>query len=639
MSGRRLVLGTAGHIDHGKTALVRALTGVDTDRLEEEKRRGITIDLGFAELSDGRRRMGVVDVPGHEDFVRTMVAGATGVDAVLLVVAADEGVMPQTREHLQIVRLLDVERLVVALTKADLVEDPEWMALVRDDVRGLLADTPWADAPVVPTSVETGEGLDALAGALLDLVEAPSRRTRGEDDVARLPLDRAFTVKGTGTVVTGTLVSGTLRSGQRVRVLPDGPEARLRGLQVHGREVEEVRAGERTAAALAGVDREALHRGQALVAGEGWRATDRLTVRLSVLADAEREVVHGQRVRVHLGTSEVMGRVVLLEGAEAVPPGQEGWAQLRLERPVVARAGDRLVIRFYSPMTTVGGAVVAEPLPPRRTRLEAGEEEALARLLGDDADGRVAAALGLAGWGGAAVAALPVVTGLTPGNADEALGRLIAQGARMVEGVAVAAPRVDEGRRRLLEAVDVHHAEEPLRPGVEAEAFRRALPGGAAAGLADALLAELVAEGELAVDRGVVARPGFRPTLSAAQERMRERLEAVYREAGLAPPSVAELPAEVAGEDLWPLLRLLEGAGALVALEDGVFAWRPTVEAAIENVRRALGGREGLGPADFKDVLPVSRKHLLPLLAHLDRRGVTVRRGDGRDVAGPAERT
>ncbi|MYJ16997.1 MAG: selenocysteine-specific translation elongation factor, partial [Gemmatimonadetes bacterium] len=359
---RRLILGTAGHIDHGKTALVQALTGVDTDRLAEEKRRGITIDLGFAELpvSDDLA-FGVVDVPGHESFIRNMLAGATGMDLVLLVVSADEATMPQTREHLAIVRLLGVERVVVALSRIDLVEE-EWLELALDDVRELLAGTPYADAPIVPTSAVTGAGLDELRAALAR--EGGRARARLDADIVRLPVDRVFTVRGTGTVVTGTLWSGSLSLDQRIRLEPGGLAARVRGLEVHGRSVRTARAGERTAVALAGsrVGREAVGRGQVVVGADPWVAADRVTARIELLPDTAWGIERGQRVRVHLGTSEVMARVFLLDCAEIVA-GEVAWAQLRLEAPLVARTRDHVVLRSYSPMTTIGGGIVAEPSP------------------------------------------------------------------------------------------------------------------------------------------------------------------------------------------------------------------------------------------------------------------------------------
>ena len=410
---RRLILGTAGHIDHGKTALVQALTGVDTDRLAEEKARGITIDLGFAELpvSDDLA-FGVVDVPGHESFIRNMLAGATGMDLVLLVVAADEATMPQTREHFAIVRLLGIERLVVALTRIDLVEE-EWLELALDDVRELLADTPYADAPVVPTSAVTGAGLDELRAALAR--EGAQARARLNADIVRLPVDRVFTVRGTGTVVTGTLWSGSLSLDRRVRLEPGGGLARIRGLQVHGRAVKTARAGERTAVALAGgrVGKETVGRGQVVVGDDPWVATERVTARIELLADTAWRIERGQRVRVHLGTAEVMARVFLLDCDEIVA-GESAWAQLRLEAPLVARGRDHVVLRSYSPMTTIGGGIVAEPSPPPRTRLRGREGERLEAILGPDPDVRRGAVLDLAGWAGVPAAELPVRTGDPP---------------------------------------------------------------------------------------------------------------------------------------------------------------------------------------------------------------------------------
>ena len=409
----RVVLGTAGHIDHGKTALVRALTGTDTDRLKEEKARGITIELGFAELRpDEGPRFGVVDVPGHEAFVRAMVAGATGMDIILLIVAADEGVMPQTLEHLAIAELLGVPELVVALTKTDLV-DEDWLELVESVVGDTLADTPYAGAPVVPTSAKEGHG---LPGLLETLVAASARvRERSEEDLCRLPLDRVFTIQGTGTVVTGTLWSGSVSVGERVLLGPGDLEARVRGVQVHGSAVERAVAGDRAAIALTGegADRERLERGATLITEKRWQPSRMLTARIRMLVGPGWSLQHNQRVHVHLGTAEVRARCAVLE-AEPLGPGGEGWVQLRLEEPLIARGRDRLVIRAYSPVTTIGGGIVAETHPPKRNRLDDTTRAALDALTGDDAAGALDAVLSIAGLHGVALAELPVRLGLSP---------------------------------------------------------------------------------------------------------------------------------------------------------------------------------------------------------------------------------
>ena len=628
---RRLVLGTAGHIDHGKTALVQALTGVDTDRLQEEKERGITIDLGFAELTDGTRRMGVVDVPGHEGFIRNMVAGATGMDVVLLVVAADDGVMPQTREHLDIVTLLGIERLVVTLTKVDLV-DAEWLEMVREEVGELLDGGAYAGAPIIPTSARTREGIELLADTLLTAAEEGAERDPA--DPPRLPIDRVFTVHGTGTVVTGTLRSGRLRIGDRMSVLPGNISGRVRGLQVHGREVDAATAGERTAVALTapGLDRHTLSRGQALVAGPGWTGASMLTAYVHVLPSTGWTLEGGQRVRVHLGTAEVMARCAVLEG-EALDPGEAGWVQLRMEAPVAARARDAFVLRSYSPVTTIAGGRVAEVVPPRRGTLTPEVANQLGDLLNGPPPQAVAAALALAGAAGVPADSLPVRTGLSPTVAEGALAELTAAGARACARRIVSAAEIARARAWLERAVDAHHEQEPLRPGVAVEALRASLPHGAPPVLADLLIEELVREGALEARSGVLSRPGFALRLTPEQEAIRDQLREAYQGAGIAPPSVEELPETLRHRpDLWPLLHLLEAELQLVSLDHGLFVWRDALEAAADHLSVQMSGRKGLGPADFREILPVTRKHLMPLLAHFDTRGVTVRRGEGREV-------
>ncbi|MGK7311078.1 MAG: selenocysteine-specific translation elongation factor [Candidatus Longimicrobiales bacterium M2_2A_002] len=622
----RGIVGTAGHIDHGKTALIGALTGEHTDRLPEEQERGISIDLGFSHLDTDRGTIGVIDVPGHEDFIRNMLAGATGIDVLLLVVAADEGVMPQTREHTAIADLLGVHRAVVALTKTDLVDD-EWLGLVHDDIADFLADSPFAGAPVIPTSTADGTGIEAVRGALEEVFD--SRRGR-PDDLFRMPVDRTFTVRGTGTVVTGTVWSGRLARDSTVRILPGGLDVRVRGLQVHGGSVDAVEAGQRAAIALAGVDRDAVPRGSTVVTHPGWDETTRLTTSLRVLPGVRWSIEPWQRLRVHLATAEVMARAVLLD-ADRLDPGRQGLIQLRLETPLVARAGDRFVVRSYSPVTTIGGGVVLEPIPPKRTAVGADDLERLAALPGDDATAAVEAVLAEAGGAGIRRDRLPVDTGAAPPEVDRALA---GPGAVEVGDRAFAARAVTDARERLLAAVDRYHQSTPTRPGIDPAALRQAAAADAADELVEHALDALLEDAELVTRRGRVARADFHVTLTPEQRALRDRLLEAVRAGGVAPPRLDELVGELDASPslLEDLVELLEAEGTLVRIEHDLHIHADPLAGAVRRVRERLGGRTGLSPGEFRDVLEVSRRHLIPLLEYFDRTGVTAREADGRAV-------
>jgi selenocysteine-specific elongation factor len=629
-----LILGTAGHIDHGKTALVRALTGVDTDRLKEEKERGITVDLGFAELSTSEDlRFGVVDVPGHEGFIRNMLAGATGMDLVLLVVAADEGIMPQTREHLAIVRLLGVPELVVALTKSDLVE-ADWLELVAEEVTEELNRHSYPGAPIVPVSAIRGDGLEDLLEALFTV--GSRTKAKADDDEPRLPIDRVFTIRGAGTVVTGTLWTGRLGTGDRVRVLPGDQEARVRSLQVHGREVREARPGARVAVGLTGggITHQTIRRGQALVVGEGWSPSRMLTCKVTVLPDTGWELVQGQRVRLHLGTAEVLARAALLEG-ESLGPGREGWVQFRLEEPILARGRDRLVIRSYSPLTTIAGGTVAEVLPGKRRRLQPAETARLEALVGTDGVERLKALLDGAGLRGAERSGLPHLTGSSPTEIGSWADSLLHTGAGIaLDSLLFASSSWNGATERVLSKLESFHEEEPLKQGMPLEELRQALPKDSHARLADGILRHLMAGGTLVVEGGLGRLKEFAPTLSSDQEEARQRLFRVLRLSELAVPALDELSAQAGAtrSETESLLRLMESEGDLVALEGGLFFARVTLERAGASVVEALGGRTGLGPAEFREVLDVSRKYLLPILRYFDTKGITTRLGEDRSV-------
>lgn len=616
---KRLVLGTAGHVDHGKTRLVHALTGVDTDRLAEEKARGITIDLGFARLvGEEGVEVAIVDVPGHESFVRNMLAGATGMDAVLLVVAADEGVMPQTREHLAILDLLGVSVGVVALTKVDLV-DAEWRDLVRDEVRQLLSGTGLEDADIMPVSAAEETGLERLAESLARVARAAPARALSAP--FRLPVDRAFTVRGTGTVVTGTVADGTLGDADTVRVLPGARSARVRALQSHGQAVTAVQAGQRAAVAVAGVERGAVGRGDVLVKGDAWRPHGTWTVRLELIGAAPRPLRPRDRVRVHLGTAEIMARVVLLDADEVRPRGA-CWAQLRLERPGVARAGDRFVLRSYSPVTTIGGGTVVEPLAGKRNRLDEASRQALSAILAGPQQA-LAARVAMAGWQGVPLETLPVEV---PGAEPREDPTLAVVGDRVLQ-----ADYLREATDDVLAAVERHHAAYPLSPGLDVEEARRSLPAGAARGLADAALAMLTEAGAAEVTGGVIRRRGYSPRLAPHHRALRERVLAAYGASGLAPTPVGAL-SERSEEELWPIVKLLEREGLLSPMGSDAYVSSDALSGAMELVRSTLGGRADVQPGEFRDLFGLTRKNLIPLLEYFDRIGLTRRTDEGREV-------
>jgi selenocysteine-specific elongation factor len=608
-----MIVGTAGHIDHGKTALVRALTGVDTDRLPEEKRRGITIDLGFAPLAlDGIGTAGVVDVPGHEAFVRTMLAGATGIDVALVVVAADEGVMPQTREHLAILELLDVRAAVVALTKADLVDD-EWLALVAEDVRGALPPA-MAAAPIVPTSVVAPRGVVELRAALADALRGVPGRS--DDDLFRLPVDRAFTVRGTGTVVTGTVWSGTLARDAQVRLLPSGRTARVRLLQTHGRDVDRVGPGARAAVALVGVEVAEVGRGTVLVTDDAWSPATVWRADVSVLGDAPLALGPRTAVRLHLGTSEVGARVVAAGGP--LEPGDRRAVRLVLDAPLAGRAGDRFVLRGGSPPTTLGGGIVRDPLPPgRRVRLW------------PDVDlppvTRLCALLDEAGAAGVPREVLPIRLGVAPSIAADLLGR--AELVAMVGHRAVAPAVLDRLARAAREAVDAHHATAPLDPGMSRQALRASLA--VAPDVADAVLARLRSEGTVELDGSRVRRAGWTPTPTAEQRLLQAVLEERLAVAGLEVPTVVELTAEL-GPEVPALLALALRDGRLVALDSERAGTAGSVRQAVARLGAHLTPDAVYSPGALREVLGISRKYLMSVLEFLDREGLTDRVAEGR---------
>ena len=645
---RYVVVGTAGHIDHGKSAIVEALTGTDPDRLKEEKLRGITIDLGFAHLNEGETQLAFVDVPGHERFVKNMLAGASGIDGVLLVVAADESVMPQTREHFDICRLLGVSSGVVALTKADLV-DHDTVELVRLETAELVSGSFLEGAAVVPVSVRTGEGLAEVRGALLEMAsQVAGRSSRG---AVRLPIDRAFSVKGFGTVVTGTLVSGRVRVDETLRVLPSGRDIKVRGLQVHGATQTEAVAGQRVAANLSGVDVSEIARGDTAVTPGCFEATRRVDAVLDLLRSARR-LRHGARVRFHQGTSEVLGRVALGPGlgemagagdalAELLPGGR-AFVRLRLERAAVLTRGDRFILRAYSPPLTIAGGRVLDPQPQRAGIRTATARLRLERLLDgvlvndsaaqDRAVGVMVAERGIAGLG---LAALVTRAGVAPELVDDVTGRLTASGTvRRIGDLIVDAAALAQARDRLIDMVTTFHASHPLSEGLPREEARQRLFRHGAPAVFEAVLEQLVGDGRLLV-RDHLALASHQVTLSPDETRASEAVQALLRDAGLRPPTPPSIREQLGYEAavLDRVLKLLVRQQCVVRVGALVFD-----TAALETLKqdvRGLTASVGAATIDvgtFKERYGVSRKFAIPLLEYLDRERVTRRVGQRRIV-------
>jgi selenocysteine-specific elongation factor len=629
---RAVVVGTAGHIDHGKTALVRRMTGIDTDRLPEERERGISIDLGFARLTlPSGRRVAIVDVPGHERFIKNMLAGATGIDLVLLVVAADEGVMPQTREHLAIVELLGVTRGVVALTKSDLV-DAATLALAREEVEALLAGTPLSGAPVLPVSAVSGEGVPELLRALDEAAAEAGDRDAARP--ARLPIDRVFSVLGIGTVVTGTLWSGTVRVGDSLAALPPGAPVRVRQVQVHEESVPEATAGHRTALALHGVAREDLARGDWIVTPGAFRGTEILDVRLTLLPSADRALANRTRLRVHLGASEVLGRVVLFRDGP-LPPGERGLAQLRLERPIVAARGDRIVLRSYSPQATMAGARVLDPAPPRRARLS---ETDSVRLEALESGSRAEALCALARAGGlSGIPAEEAALRLSLVAADIRAAQENA-GAALVglkDGLLIAVESWRDALRRVENEVRRYREAHPLREGAPKGELKSLLRRTLKPAVFEAALERLVAEGGLRLRGDLVGLPQAGPAPTAAQAEAATQMERKLSSRGFQVPEAGEvlrgLPAPAKGQEL---VRYLVDSGRAVKVTSDLIYPKALWDEIERRVREHLARRPTLSMAEFKEMLQVSRKYAVPLLEHLDRRGFTRREGDLR-VPGP----
>jgi selenocysteine-specific elongation factor len=631
---RDLILGTAGHIDHGKTSLVKALTGIDCDRLPEEKARGITIDIGFAILDLPPFRLGIVDVPGHERFVKNMLAGATGIDLAVLVVAADDSVMPQTREHLEILRLLGLRHGVIALTKCDLVDETT-REVVELEIRELVQGTFLENAPLIPTSAHSGQGIAELKSAIAAVCQHVEER-RGQQWF-RLAIDRAFIVQGHGTIVTGSVTSGHLRVGDEVEWLPRSERVRVRSLQNHDQAVEEVHRGQRAAINLAGVQHEDVVRGQEL-ATPGYLAPSRvLTVRLHCLADMKRPIKHRMPVRFHLGTAEIMGTVALLD-ADAIEPGQWGLAQVFLDEPATGAWGQPFVLRESSATQTLGGGQVLQPVARKIRRRHLEMLERIERLWTGDARAR---ALTVAWFGGFAGFTLPdLVRGanIAPDEAAALVAQLKEQG-ELVDVVISPARRlllhkdmVHELEERTLTALNRLHEQSPLMSTHDRQKVQSQLDYVGDGALVHAAVDRLLARKQLVGDLRRIGRADFKPKLSANLRKLKDKLVAAYQEARFQPPEPSSFAGQAGGNaaNLNDLFGVCAAEGYLIHIAEDIYLHADVETQMRRLVTAKLAEGKGLTVADIRDILGTTRKYAVPLCEYLDRVGVTRREGDLR---------
>jgi selenocysteine-specific elongation factor len=630
---KSIIVGTAGHIDHGKSTLIEALTGTHPDRLEEEKRRGITIDLGFAFLEEEGVRFGFVDVPGHERFVKNMLAGTSGIDLVLLVIAADEAIKPQTREHFAICRLLGVQRGVIAVTKTDLVEQDS-VELLRLELEEFVKGSFLEEAPILAVSAKTGRGLIELKRALRE--EAQKITEKETDRYFRLPIDRAFAVKGFGTVVTGTLISGQVAAGDEVELLPERKLLRVRGLQSGGKTVERAEAGQRTAVNLSGIDHSAVQRGMVIAAKGRFRKTRRLDVRLELLESAP-GLKHRAKVHFHAGTAEGIAEVLLHEKIELLP-GESAMAQLRLVEEVVAMRADRFIVRQFSPVITIGGGEVLDPLARRPTRKDSGRVTFL-KILERGSREEILRAMVERNILGLGIEDIVPKTGWMQPEVRTTAENLAKAGAiRVVSAeplLLLSEIQFQEFSKKLLTRVETFHQENPLLPGIPREELRASVGRRVRAETFRAALEELAKQNKVALQGELVKKAGTEIILTPEEAQAKKQIEQVFAKAGLAVPSVKEVLTQLAMDSrraekiLQILLRekVLVRVSAELIFHKDALGQLPDL---LQNYKKSKGERIGV-PA-FKELTGITRKYAIPLLEYLDRQRLTRRLGDERAI-------
>ncbi|QJB58274.1 selenocysteine-specific translation elongation factor [Pseudodesulfovibrio sp. zrk46] len=629
-----VIMGTAGHIDHGKTTLVKALTGIDCDRLSEEKKRGITIELGFAHLDlGGGNRLGIVDVPGHEKFVKNMVAGATGVDFVTLVIAADEGIMPQTREHLEICQLLGVTTGLVALTKTDMV-DEEWLEMVQEEVAEYLEPTFLGGAPIVPVSAHTGDGLDKLKDEIRTLLGEfkPKRRS----DLFRLPVDRVFTMKGHGTVVTGTMISGSISVGDEVLLYPKETESKVRGLQSHGETVETAQAGRRTAVNLHGLEVDDIKRGDVLARPGTLFPSDVWDIELTVLESSHIPLKHRREIHFHHGAREVLARIHLLDRDE-LKPGETAICQARFTEPLAGVYGDRIVLRSFSPLRAFAGGRIVGPVGHKVKRFS-DKYEAMKMLTSEMPEEVASTQLELAGPAGLTFGELLTMTNLESKALEKTLGVLNGQQKAILfdketrrYGGGILAQQLSDS---LLAYLDDFHKKDSMKPGVQrgelASSWGRELPPK----FFNIIVEKLIKKGDIVAEQEVLRLKGHKVSLASDQEKVRETILSAYEQGGFTPPNLKDVlePMGMDFKQASPVFRLLQDQAVLVRVKDDMYYHVPALEEIKARIVGFFENNEEMSAPDFKDLTGLSRKYLIPVLEYFDKEKVTVRVGDVRHL-------
>lgn len=629
---KHIIVGTAGHIDHGKTALIQALTGTDTDRLKEEQQRGITIDIGFAFLTlPNGIELGIIDVPGHEKFVKNMLAGVGGIDLAILVIADDEGIMPQTEEHLAICDLLQVQRGLVVLTKTDLVEE-EWTEMVIEDVQQGLSGTFLQDAPIIPVSSKTGSGLDELRKQLAILADQVEERS--SEGVFRLPVDRVFTIKGFGTVVTGTLISGSVKREDIVEILPERIKTRVRNMQVHEVPVERAYAGQRTALNLHGAEKRSIQRGAVLCEPDLLHPTYMLDAHLTLTPKAPKSLKYRARVRFHHGTSEILGRVIFFDREELLPD-DSAYVQFRLESALVAMARDRYIIRSYSPIITIGGGEIlfihpqkhkrSSRIVARMTTLKNGSLKDVLSMYVEHAKLQPITSKTISG-----------MLAVTEDDIQRGLHLLIQQKSvvnTVKQGIAVIhAGHYQHTMTKLLQVLDEFHAQFPLKSGMAKEELRKKLPADLPLQIFQQILDDQVNAGAICVEQKMVRKSAYRLQLSAEQRQIKQKLEQLYLSAHSQPPNRKDALKSTGfpEKESQEILRLLLDDGTLVRVEGEIYYHKDILDEITQRIIGYLKEHHELTVGDVKNLLQLSRKYTVPILTYLDAAGITIRKGDVR---------